>query len=62
MLVDAHIHLNFGGFTEDLFVDRVERGLTDRFWVSALQGGYHPTPEDVWRSNEMVRRLRARLP
>jgi hypothetical protein len=39
MLTDVHIHLNFGGFTEDTFVDRIEHGLTDQFWVSALQGG-----------------------
>ena len=63
MLVDAHIHLNFGGFTEDAFVDRVERGLTDQFWVSALQGGYHPTPEDVRRARLSRRRaLRDGLP
>jgi predicted TIM-barrel fold metal-dependent hydrolase len=62
MPVDAHIHLNFGGFTDAAFVERVERGLTDRFWVSALQGGYYPTLEDVRLSNEMVRRLMARLP
>jgi predicted TIM-barrel fold metal-dependent hydrolase len=62
MLTDAHIHLNFSGFTEDVFVDRVERGLTDQFWVSALQGGYYPTIEDMRRSNEMVRQLMARLP
>ena len=62
MLIDAHIHHNFGGFTEDHFVDRVERGLTDKFWVSALQGGYHPTPDDVRLSNEMVHELMMRLP
>jgi predicted TIM-barrel fold metal-dependent hydrolase len=62
MLVDAHIHLNFGGFAKDAFVERVERGLTDRFWVSALQGGYTPNPEDVRRSNQMVRGLMDCLP
>lgn len=62
MLIDAHIHHNFGGFTEDVFVDRVERGLTDHFWVSALQGGYYPTLEDVRQSNDMVHQLMARLP
>jgi hypothetical protein len=62
MLVDAHIHLNFAGLSEATFVGRVERGLTDQFWVSALQGGYYPTPEDVRRSNEMVRRLMGCLP
>jgi predicted TIM-barrel fold metal-dependent hydrolase len=62
MLVDAHIHLGLGAFTADAFVDRLNRGLTDQFWVSALRGGYYPTPDDVRSSNETVRELMARLP
>jgi predicted TIM-barrel fold metal-dependent hydrolase len=62
MLIDAHIHLNLNGFTADAFVERAERGLTDQFWVSALQGGYHPTPGDVQASNDAVARLMHRLP
>jgi len=62
MLIDAHIHLNLNRFNEDAFVERAERGLTDQFWVSALQGGYHPTQADVRRSNDMVHHLMERLP
>lgn len=61
MLIDTHIHLNFG-FTEEDFVARVERGLTDRFWVSALYGGYYPTQEEVRASNDAVYGLMRRLP
>ena len=62
MLIDAHIHLNFGGFSECSFVERSERGETDQFWVSALHGGYYPTPQDVRLSNDTVHALMARLP
>ncbi len=62
MLVDAHIHLNLGGFTTETFVERVERELTDHFWVSTLAGGYYPTPQDVRRSNDLVHGLMKRLP
>lgn len=62
MLIDTHIHLNFGGFGQETFCQRVERGLTDQFWVSALQGGYYPTLDDVRRSNDMVSSLMQRLP
>jgi predicted TIM-barrel fold metal-dependent hydrolase len=62
MLIDAHIHLNLNGFTEESFVSRAERGLTDQFWVSALQGGYYPTPADVRASNDAVYALMKRLP
>jgi predicted TIM-barrel fold metal-dependent hydrolase len=62
MLVDAHIHLGLGGFAADAFAARLERGLTDQFWVSALQGGYYPTPDDVRASNSAVADLMARLP
>jgi predicted TIM-barrel fold metal-dependent hydrolase len=62
MLIDAHIHLNFGGFSECAFVERFERGKTDQFWVSALHGGYYPTPQDVRISNDMVHALMRRLP
>jgi len=62
MLVDAHIHLNLGGFSERSFVERFERGSTDQFWVSALQGGYYPTLQDVRLSNDMVHALMERLP
>jgi uncharacterized protein len=62
MLIDTHIHLNFGTVTKDVFVDRVQRGLTDQFWVSTLQGGYCPTPDDVRRSNDAVHGLMQCLP
>ena len=62
MLIDTHIHLNLGGFATETFIDRFQRGLTDQFWVSALQGGYYPTPADVRRSNDMVHDLMVRLP
>jgi predicted TIM-barrel fold metal-dependent hydrolase len=62
MLIDAHIHLNLNAFTEDSFVSRAGRGLTDQFWVSALQGGYYPTPADVRASNDAVHALMKRLP
>jgi predicted TIM-barrel fold metal-dependent hydrolase len=62
MLIDAHIHLNFGGLSGHSFVERFERGATDQFWVSALQGGYYPTPRDVRLSNDMVHGLMQRMP
>ena len=62
MLIDTHIHVNFGGYGPDTFVERVERGLTDQFWVSALQGGYYPTLADVRNSNDLVSSLIQRLP
>ena len=62
MLIDTHIHLNFGGCTADTFIERVEQGLTDQFWVSALQGGYYPTSENVQTSNDLVYELAQRLP
>jgi len=62
VLIDTHIHFNLSGFTEDQFVARVERGLTDRFWVSALYGGYYPTPSEVRASNDAVYGLMRRLP
>jgi hypothetical protein len=62
MLIDTHIHQNFGDTTTETFVQRVERGLTDRFWVSSVFGGYYPTLADVRASNDAVYALRQRLP
>ena len=62
MLIDCHLHLNFGGLTADMIAARIERGLVDQVWVSSLYGGYFPTPADVHASNEDVLALMRRLP
>jgi len=62
MLIDMHIHLNFGGFVAADFVRRVEQGLTDRFAVSTLEGGYYPSLNEVRKSNDQVYELKRLLP
>jgi predicted TIM-barrel fold metal-dependent hydrolase len=62
MLIDMHIHLNFGGFTEEHFIERAEKGETDMFAVSSLDGGYYPNPVDICNSNAWTHQLMQRLP
>ncbi|NLS79347.1 MAG: amidohydrolase [Chloroflexi bacterium] len=62
MLIDTHIHHEFGTTNTATFVQRAERGLTDHFWVSTLKGGYYPSPADIRLSNDAVHVLMQRLP
>ncbi|MBN1348835.1 amidohydrolase [candidate division KSB1 bacterium] len=62
MLIDSHIHLDFGGLSDSDFIERVEKGLTDIFMLSALHGGYYPRENDVQASNDAVHKLMRRLP
>lgn len=62
MLIDIHVHLNFGGLTEDRIATTLEAGLVEMMCVSALEGGYYPTLADVQRSNDLVYRLMRRSP
>ena len=62
MLIDAHIHLGLGGMGNEEIIQRAQEGLTDRFWMSALAGGYYPTLDQVQASNDMINDLMTSLP
>ena len=62
MIIDVHVHLGMGAMTTKEISRRARLGLTDRFWVSALQGGYYPTLDETRASNDSVRALMQELP